>query len=88
MQLFNMRKEFELLRMKETENVKAYIDRVMKVVNQIRLMGEELPEKRIVEKVMVTLLERFEAKLSSLEDTWDLSILTFTELVNSLQAIE
>ena len=55
MQLFNMRKGFELLRMKETENVKAYIDRVMKVVNQIRLMGEELSEKRIVEKVMVTL---------------------------------
>ena len=69
MQLFNLRKEFELLRMKEAENVKAYIDRVMKVVNQIRLMGEELPEKRIVEKVMVTLPERFEAKISSLEDT-------------------
>ena len=33
MQLFNLRKEFELLRMKEAENVKAYIDRVMKVVN-------------------------------------------------------
>ena len=69
MQLFNLRKEFELLRMKEAENVKAYIDKVIKVVNQIRLMGEELPEKRIVEKVMVTLPKRFEAKISSLEDT-------------------
>ena len=88
MQLFNLRKEFELLRMKEAENIKAYIDRVMKVVNQIRLMGEELPEKRIVEKVMVTLPERFEAKISSLEDTWDLSVLTLTELVNALQAVE
>ena len=47
-------------------------------------MGEELPEKRIVEKVMVTLPERFEAKISSLENTWDLSILTLTELVNAL----
>ena len=44
--------------------------------------------KRIVEKVMVTLPERFEAKISSLEDTWDLSILTLTELVNALQAVE
>ena len=69
MQLFNLRKEFELLRMKEAENVKAYIDRVIKVVNQIRLMGEELLEKIFVEKVTVTLLERFEAKISSLEDT-------------------
>ena len=55
--------------MKEAENIKAYIDRVMKVVNQIRLMREELPEKRIIEKVMVTLPKRFEAKISSLEDT-------------------
>ena len=69
MQIFNLRKEFELLRMKETENVKGYIDRVMKVVNQIRLLGEEMLEKRIVEKVMVILPERFESKISSLEDT-------------------
>ena len=55
--------------MKEIENVKAYINRVMKVVNQIRLMGEELPEKRIIDKVMVTLPKRFKAKMSSLEDT-------------------
>ena len=45
MQLFNLRKEFERLKMKETENVKAYIDRIINVVNQIRLMSKELPEK-------------------------------------------
>ncbi|XP_052206843.1 uncharacterized protein LOC127811178 [Diospyros lotus] len=88
MQIFNLRKEFELLRMKETENVKEYIDRVIKVVNQVRLLGEDLPEKRVVEKVMVTLPERFEAKISSLEDAWDLSKLSLTELVNALQAVE
>ena len=37
---------------------------------------------------MVTLPERFEAKISSLEDTWDLSTLTLIELVNALQAVE
>ncbi|KAH6770772.1 hypothetical protein C2S52_015575, partial [Perilla frutescens var. hirtella] len=88
MQVFNLRKEFELLKMKETENIKEYIDKVMKVVNQIRLLGEELPEKRIVEKVMVTLPERFESKISSLEDTCDMTKLTLTELVSALQAVE
>ncbi|KAK4433531.1 hypothetical protein Salat_1115400 [Sesamum alatum] len=72
--------------MKEAESVKEYIDRVMKVVNRIRLMGEDLPEKRIVENVMVTLPERFEAKISSLKDCWDLSQLTLQELANALQA--
>ncbi|KAL0302722.1 UNVERIFIED_CONTAM: hypothetical protein Sangu_3082400, partial [Sesamum angustifolium] len=51
MQIFNLRKEFELLKMKEIESVKEYIDRVMKIVNWIRLMHEELPGKRIVEKI-------------------------------------
>ncbi|KAL0374306.1 UNVERIFIED_CONTAM: hypothetical protein Sradi_3346300 [Sesamum radiatum] len=88
MQIFNLRKEFELLKMKETKNVKEYIDRVMKVVNRIRLMDEDLHEKRIVEKVIVTLPERFEAKISSLEDTWDLLQLTLQELANVLQVVE
>ncbi|KAL0455075.1 UNVERIFIED_CONTAM: hypothetical protein Slati_0846700 [Sesamum latifolium] len=86
MQIFNLRKKFELLKMKETENVKEYIDRVMKVVNRMRLMGEDLPEKKIVEKVMVTLLERFEAKFSLLEGICRNSL--FKKLANALQAVE
>lgn len=68
MQLFNLRKEFKLLMMKETENIKEYIDRMINVVNQVRLQGEDLSEGRVIEKVMVTLLERFDAKVSLLED--------------------
>ncbi|XP_037493585.1 uncharacterized protein LOC119370129 [Jatropha curcas] len=74
--------------MKDNEKVKDYIDRVMKIVNQIRLLGEELEEKRIVEKVMVTLPEKFEAKISSLEDTWDMSQISLNVLSNALQAVK
>ena len=59
--------------MKEINSVKECIDKVMKIVNQVRLLSEELPKRWIVEKVMVTLLEKFKAKISSLEDAWDLS---------------
>ncbi|KAH0696223.1 hypothetical protein KY285_013055 [Solanum tuberosum] len=88
MQIFNLRKEFEMLKMKEIEKVKDYIDRIMKIVNQIRLLGEKLEEQRIVEKVMVTLPEKFEAKISSIEDTWDMSCVTLNELSNALLAVE
>ena len=88
MQIYNLRKEFELLRMKQIESVKEYIERAMKTVNQVRLLGDELLERMIVEKVMVTLLENFEAKISLLEDTWDLSQITLIELINTLQAME
>ncbi|KAK5786032.1 hypothetical protein PVK06_040657 [Gossypium arboreum] len=66
-QLLNLRKDFENLKMKEEKTVKQYSDRIMAVVNSIKLLGEQFNEARIVEKVFSTLLERYEAKISSLE---------------------
>ncbi|XP_031252336.1 uncharacterized protein LOC116110254 [Pistacia vera] len=51
-------------------------------------MGEEMIDKRIVEKVLVSLPERFDSKISSLEDSKDLTQITLTDLVNALQAQE
>jgi len=45
--------------MKETETIKEYFDRLSIVVNKIRLLREDLPDSRIVEKVLVSLTERF-----------------------------
>ncbi|WRX10629.1 hypothetical protein QQP08_003116 [Theobroma cacao] len=88
MQVLNLLREFEVLKMKDADSVKDYFDRVMKVVNQLRLLGETMPDKRVVEKVLVSILERFESKISSLEESKDLSKLFLTELVNALQASE
>jgi hypothetical protein len=88
MQVLNLRREFETLKMKETEVVKDFSDRMMKIVNQIRLLGDDLPNKRVVEKVLISLPEKFESKISSLEDSRDLSTMTLAELVNALQATE
>jgi len=73
-----------MLRMKETETIKEYFDRLLIVVNKIRLLREDLPDRRIVEKVLVSLPERFEAKISSLEDSRDLTKISLIELMNSL----
>ncbi|XP_040965721.1 uncharacterized protein [Gossypium hirsutum] len=56
-QLLNLRRDFENLKMKEAETVKQYSDRIMAVVNSIRLLEEQFSEARIVEKVMSTLPE-------------------------------
>ena len=44
MQILNLRREFEILRMKSNETVKEYTDRLVRIVSQIRLLGEELSE--------------------------------------------
>lgn len=55
-----MRRKFEAAKMKESESVKEITDRLLKVVTQIRLVGEELSDKCVVEKILVCLPEMFE----------------------------
>ena len=88
MQVLNLRREFEFLKMKENESIKDFTTRLLNVVNQIRFLGEQLSDTRIVEKVLVALPERFDSKISSLEESRNLSEITLTELVNALQATE
>ncbi|KAG6526717.1 hypothetical protein ZIOFF_016718 [Zingiber officinale] len=59
MQVLNLRQEFELIRMTEVEVVKDFVDRLMKVVNQIKLLGESMPDARVVEKISITELVNF-----------------------------
>ena len=88
MQVLNLKREFESLNMQEDETISKYADRITLIVNNIRLLGEEFTDKRIVEKVLVTLPERFESKISSLEESKDLSKLSLGELMSALQAQE
>ncbi|KAA3486536.1 pleiotropic drug resistance protein 3-like [Gossypium australe] len=87
-QQLNLRRDFENLKMKEEETVKQYSDRIMAVVNSIRLLGDQFSEVRIVEKVITTLPERYEAKISSLEDSRDLLSISLTKMINDLYAQE
>ncbi|XP_012442163.1 uncharacterized protein LOC105767196 [Gossypium raimondii] len=59
-QVINLRREFENLKMKESETIKQYSDRIMTTVNNIRLLGEDFSDSRVVEKVITTLPEREE----------------------------
>ncbi|XP_074335969.1 uncharacterized protein LOC141673135 [Apium graveolens] len=73
MQILNLKREFKMMRMKNNEGVKKYGSRLMSIVNQIKLLGGDFSSQRVVDKLLVTLPERYETKISSLEDTKDLS---------------
>ncbi|XP_040952350.1 uncharacterized protein [Gossypium hirsutum] len=87
-QLINLRRDSENLKMEDSETIKQYADRIMATVNNIRLLGEEFSDQRVVEKVITTFPEKYEAKISSLEDSRDLSTIPLTELINALYAQE
>ncbi|KHN26077.1 Retrovirus-related Pol polyprotein from transposon TNT 1-94, partial [Glycine soja] len=88
MQALNLVREFEIQKMKESEIIKEYANKLLSIANKVRLLGSEFSDSRIVEKTLVTVPKRFEATITSLENTKDLSKLTLAELVNALQAQE
>ncbi|XP_056164508.1 uncharacterized protein LOC115692343 [Syzygium oleosum] len=69
----NLITEFERLQMKESETIKEYSDKLISIANQ---------------KILVSLPERFEATIASLENTKDLSQIKLAELLSALQAQE
>jgi hypothetical protein len=61
------RAEFENLKMNEKEDIATYLLRVDEVVNAIRGLGEELDESLVVQKVLRSLLLKYDAKVSPLK---------------------
>ncbi|KAD3068893.1 hypothetical protein E3N88_36773 [Mikania micrantha] len=87
-QLQRLRREFETLEMKNGETVNEYVGRVMSTANQMRNSGDEMPDVKIVEKVLRTLTPNFNFVVCSIEESKDLDLLTIDELQSSLRVHE
>ena len=85
MQVLNLIREFEMQKMKESETIKEYSDKLLGIVNKVRLLGTDFSDSTIVQKILGLIPEKFEATISSLENSKDLSL---SELLNALQAQE
>jgi hypothetical protein len=53
----------------------------MRIVNQIRLIGESIPDQRIVEKVLKSLQNKFEMVATSILESKDLTKFSTDELM-------
>ena len=47
-----LRREFENLKLKDSDSVEQFSNCVMNVVNQIRMNGDELIDQKVVEKIL------------------------------------
>lgn len=66
MKALNLIREFEMQRMKESETIKEYSDRLLDIGNKVRLLGSQFLDSRIVEKILVSVPERYEASITTL----------------------
>ncbi|XP_031387078.1 uncharacterized protein LOC116200368 [Punica granatum] len=88
MKVLNLMREFERQRMDESESVNEYYEKLINITNKIRILGSKMKDERLVHKILVSLLEKFEATIAYLENTKDLFDIKLAELLSALQAQE
>lgn len=79
-----LRKDFENLHMKESNNIDSFFTQAIGLVTQIRSHGETLEERRIVEKLLRCLPSKFDVIVTTIEETKNLSNFSVDELHASL----
>jgi hypothetical protein len=82
------RLQFEQLKMKEDETVGKYFLRVEELVNAMKGLGEKIEEASLVQKILRSLPDRFNPKVSAIEELNDLKILPIDQLLGTLTAYE
>ncbi|KAM1567638.1 hypothetical protein ACFX13_047467 [Malus domestica] len=65
-------RDFEYTRIRENELLKYYFTRLFDVVNKMKTHGEELPNERVVQKLLISLTKPYDSIVSVIEETKDI----------------
>jgi hypothetical protein len=86
--LQKFRLKFEQLKMNEDETISKYFLRVEELVNSMKGLGEKFEESILVQKILRSLLDKFNPKVSAIEELNDLKTLSIDQLLGTLNAYE
>ncbi|KAK2442007.1 putative mitochondrial protein [Trifolium repens] len=83
-QLQALRREFEILGMKDTETIDEYFARTLAIANRMSANGENMQQVQIVEKILRSLIPKYNYVVCSIEESNDVTTLSVDELQSSL----
>jgi hypothetical protein len=83
-QLQALRREFEVLAMKDSETVDEYFGRTLAIANRMTSHGERMEQVTVVEKILRSMPVRFNYVVCSIEESNDVTSLSVDELQSSL----
>ena len=79
---------FEEIRMDKDESFDDFYAKLKDIVNSAFNLGEQIPEPKIVRKILRSLPKRFHAKITTTEEPKDLDSIPLTKLIRNLQTYE
>jgi hypothetical protein len=82
------RLKFEQLKMNEDETISKYFLRVEELVNAMKGLGEKFDDSLLVHKILRSLPDKFNPKVSAIEELNDLKTLSIDQLLGTLTAYE
>ncbi|WJX34995.1 hypothetical protein P8452_23045 [Trifolium repens] len=83
-----LKRQYELLQMKNDETVADYFTRLVTLTNQMKNCGSNLDEQETVEKALRNLTPKFDHIVVTIEETKDLSEVKIEDLQSTLEAHE
>ena len=79
---------FEEIKMEEDKSFDEFYAKLKDIVNSTFNLGETIPKPKSVRKELKSLLERFHAKITAIEESKDIDKIPLIELVGNLQTYE
>jgi hypothetical protein len=86
--LQTFRLKFEQLKMNEDKKVIKYFLSVEELVNAMKGLGEKIEESILVQKILRSLLDKFNPKVSAIEELNDLKTLSIDQIIGTLTTYE
>jgi len=83
-QLQALRKQFEILAMKEGETIDEYFARALSIASKMTTHGDKMDQTLVVEKILRSLTSKFNYVVCTTEESNDVTALSVDELQSSL----
>ncbi|KAI5333988.1 hypothetical protein L3X38_024121 [Prunus dulcis] len=83
-----VRADFEYMRMTDGESLDGYLSKFFGTVNNLKSLGEDVSETRIVQKLLMSLGRKYKSIVSIIEETRDLDVLRVEEVIASVKVYD
>ncbi|CAL2275175.1 unnamed protein product [Prunus armeniaca] len=83
-----VRADFEYMRMTDGESLDSYLSKFFGTVNNLKSLGEDVSETRIVQKLLMSLGRKYKSIVSIIEETRDLDVLRVEEVIASVKVYD